>query len=211
MDKPPYRKCKRGTGSHRRPTIADDLFHWTDIVLNKKTPSLNNNKICPYAYQAWDRSKVVVIDATGNLFNVAKYMKKHFFHYQSVRGSEPNYEIIIIVDFAFNEYSEETMFEKTQKLLDQENNGVWLIPFHPDAEENTPILDYDDNDYEPLIEQDYAMLFVQSTSHLNQASKFLERKGYYQNWNPEDFNEILTRRSYENGYGKRKRAWQKKR
>ena len=211
MSKPPYIKCKRGVAKAKKPTIADDLFHWTETVLNKQTLSLHNNKICPYAYQAWDRNKVVVIDATGNLFEVAKYIKKYYFHYQSIRGSEPNYEIVIIVDFDYHAYSQEMMFLRTQALLDSENNGVWLIPFHPDAEENTPISDYDDDDYEPLIKQDYAMLFIQSTSHLNQASKFLERKGYYKNWNPQDFNEILTSRSYENGYGKRKRAWQKKR
>jgi len=215
MNQPPYRKCKRGVGKTRKPTIADDLFHWTEAVLNKQTFSLQNNKICPYAYQAWDRDKVVVIDATGNLFEVAKHIKKHFFHFQNTsanrKTSEVNYEIIIIVDFDFHLYSQEMMFKKTQTLLDKENNGVWLIPFHPDAEENTPIIDYDDDDYEPLIEQDYAMLFVQSTLHLNQASKFLERKGYYKNWHSKDFNEILERRSYQDGYGKRKRSWQKKR
>lgn len=210
MNYPPYQRSKRGIPKDKPPTIADDLFHWTEFVLNKTTPSLHNNKICPYAVSAWDRQKVVVIDATDNLFDTASHLKKNFYNYQGLRGFQLNYEIIILVDFNYQKYTQNYMFSRIQTMLDKNNNNVWLIPFHPDAEENSPISDYDDEDYEPLIQQDYAMLFIQSTTHLNQASEFLERKGYYKNWNQEDFNEIQKRRSYGDGYGQRKRSWRQK-
>ena len=71
-------------------------------------------------------------------------------------------------------------------------NDIWLIPFHPNADKDaSPIKGFDDTNYEPLLDYDFTMVFIQRLSQLNEASYFLEKKGYYKEWDKEDLTELL--------------------
>lgn len=159
--------------------------------------SLNGNHLCPYARKAFYDSKVLVIDSTAKMFDHMVLAKQSFWSIHVLQGKD----IIILCDRACSLYSDTEMFAFSDQLLSTENNGVWLIPFHPDAEELSPASDYTVDDYEPLLGDDYSMCFVQPTSHLNKASDVLERRGYYQNWGEDDLNDLKQRRMYGNGNG----------
>lgn len=195
------RPSQKGEGSkiqEKEVTIYDDLKHWAQTQLSKRLPSLMNLPPCPFAAQAFVENKVTVIDSTGWMFTNMTLAKEAFWEFYLQEKSE----MLILVDTLYEAYTPEQMYACSDALLNDDNNGVWLIPFHPDSEgELSPISDYDDDDYVPLLGIDYAMCFVQPTSHLNKASRLLERRGYYENWEEDQLEDLRIRRRYGDGDG----------
>ena len=178
-------------------TLEDDLRHWALTMLDQRYDSLNGNKLCPFATTAFSHDKVLVLDVTGEMFPSMEVAKNAFWAFHLLQHKD----IIILCDRDFDRYSDEAMFEFSDELISQDNNGVWLIPFHPLARGLSPASDYSVDEYEPLLEVDYAMCFVQPTSHLNKASQKLEADGYYENWDDLDLDDLHQRRSYGHGNG----------
>lgn len=174
-----------------------DLQHWTKTKLAKPYDSLNGNHLCPYAQKAWREDKVLVLDVTGSMLPSIEVAKNAFWSIHVLQKKD----IIILCDSGFGDYSDSEMFSFTDCLLNSDNNGVWLIPFHPLADGLSPASDYTVEDYEPLLREDYSMCFVQPTSHLNRASELLDARGYYENWDSSDLDDLKQRRSYGYGHG----------
>ena len=191
-----YSEESAGSQSQKeKVTLEQDLRHWTATKLAQPYVSLNGNQLCPYASAAFRDARVLVIDVTDKMFSSMEVAKNAFWSIHVLQQKD----IIILCDKRFSLYSSEQMFAYSDHLLGLDNNGVWLIPFHPDADGLSPASDYTVDDYEPLLHEDYAMCFVQPTSHLNKASDALEARGYYENWDDLDLKELNQRRSY--GYG----------
>ena len=73
--------------------------------------------------------------------------------------------------------------------------------FHPDFDAEEANLAFLNREYDQEEQNEYAMVFVQKLSEVNQASKDLEKKGYYKNFPIEIYNSlILDRRRLQNGY-----------
>ena len=74
---------------------------------------------------------------------------------------------------------------------------IWTSYEYPDSQQYFEgYLEYDQEE-----QNEYAMVFVQKLSEVNQASKDLEKKGYYKNFPIEIYNSlILDRRRLQNGY-----------
>ena len=70
--------------------------------------------------------------------------------------------------------------------------NLWVMGFHQDHEEKDVVAQ---EHFVPHFEESYNMLFMQRLDELNKASETLEKIGYYNNWNQEDFQNILNRRS----------------
>tara|TARA_B100001059_G_scaffold219015_1_gene239722 strand:+ start:352 stop:954 length:603 start_codon:yes stop_codon:yes gene_type:complete len=189
------KKGKEIESEEEKITLEMDLRHWTETKLAKPYQSLNGNQLCPYARKAWRDDKVLVLDVSGQMLPSIEIAKNAFWSIHLLQQKD----ILILCDTEFDLYSDEQMFSYTDHLLNGENNGVWLIPFHPMADGLSPASDYSVDDYEPLLKKDYAMCFVQPTSHLNKASDVLEARGYYENWDELDLSDLKQRRSY--GYG----------
>jgi hypothetical protein len=49
-------------------------------------------------------------------------------------------------------------------------------------------------DWDPLVDEEYAMVFIQSLSDVNDASESLEASGYYENCTPEFRKYVFDRR-----------------
>ena len=64
--------------------------------------------------------------------------------------------------------------------------------FHQDHEAKEVV---EQEHFEPHFEESYNMVFMQRLDELNKASERLQKIGYYNNWNVEDFQNILNRRS----------------
>ena len=71
-------------------------------------------------------------------------------------------------------------------------NNLYVMGFHQDHAEKEVVVQ---EHFEPHFEESYNMLFMQRLDELNKASERLEKIGYYNNWNQEDFQNILNRRS----------------
>ena len=70
---------------------------------------------------------------------------------------------------------------------------MWVMGFHPHDEANDFI---DDQSFMQMVEDEYAMIFVQRLSKLQEAADKLKEKGYYDRYVEEyDVEEIFNRRA----------------
>ena len=101
--------------------------------------------------------------------------------YSAVSQFEDEFELHIIVDLAFEEDPEEF-----QDYLCQFNEAIsdgifidkdiWVMGFHPHDGPNDLI---DDKTFTPLVDTEYAMIFVQRLTKVQTAADKLKAKGYY--------------------------------
>lgn len=156
--------------------VYHELIDWSATVLEKPSPHFNNLPPCPYARQAWIDSRVAVL---------YKYETNKQTLYNTVSQFDDNFEIAIIIDFKFDK--DPDLFHT---YLDEMNDAiadgmfidrdVWVMGFHPHDEESDFVADVD---FQPQIDAEYAMIFVQRLSKLQEAADKLDKKGYYDTYN----------------------------
>ena len=56
------------------------------------------------------------------------------------------------------------------------DEDIWVMGFHPADETNETI---DDGSFEPIVQQEYAMIFVQRLKKLQESANKLQKLGYY--------------------------------
>lgn len=163
--------------------------------------------VCPYAMKAFNDNKIEVFECDGKIF-------KNIVELTNVFLKQTDKEIFILCDKEHKNYEADDLFTFCDMLNSPSGNvesDVWLIPFHPNAEKDlSPVKGFDDTSYEPLLDYDFTMVFIQKLSQLNEASYFLEKKGYYNEWDKEDLTELYQRRRLQNGNGQEKRQKRQK-
>ena len=97
------------------------------------------------------------------------------------------HDLAILVDFTFDEDP-----DKFYVFLDEVNTAIskgfyinrdmWVVGFHPydEASEFS-----EEADFEPLTEINYAMIFVQRLSKLQESAHKIKKNGYYDNYDEE--------------------------
>ena len=169
-------------------SIMDEITQWSDKVLSVPNPHFNGLPACPYAKQAWLDSKVAVI---------FKYEKNYQSLYNTLAQFDDNFDIAILVDLS--QHMEADVFhEYLDDLNTVISNGMfidrdlWVMGFHPDDDESEFV---EDVSFEPLVDVEYAMIFVQRLSNLQEAADKLDKKGYYDTYGDEyDAKNIYARR-----------------
>ena len=168
--------------------IVEEISQWTTEVLSKPSVNFNDLPPCPYAKQALADGKVAII------FN---YDKNYQTLYSTVSQFDDNFDLAIIVDLS--QYKEAEAFHE---YLDEMNTAisrgwfidkdVWVMGFHPDDDE----ADFaEEAEVEPLTDVEYALIFVQRLSKLQQAADKLDKKGYYDMYEAEcNVKQIYARR-----------------
>lgn len=156
--------------------VHRELIDWSSEVLSKASPHFNNLPPCPYAQQAWTEDRVAVM---------FKYESNKQCLYSTVSRFDDNFDVAIIIDFKFDE-DPEVFHAYLDEMNDVISDGmfidkdVWVMGFHPHDEESEFI---EDIDFEPHIDAEYAMIFVQRLSKLQEAADKLDKKGYYDTYN----------------------------
>lgn len=104
------------------------------------------------------------------------------------------YDLVIVASYRFpdmdffNTYIE-TLNNKYAK------DDLHIMGFHPDYGAEDADLDFlYENDWESSIEDEYAMLFIQSLSKVDDASLQLEKMGYYSVYPEEEYNALVLDR-----------------
>lgn len=141
------------------------IKEWIFNVLSKVSSDFNNLPPCPYAKQAYLQNKILVLELFNNE-NLEKLLN--------------NYEVVI---YALNP-SEISADDLYNKALSLSNNSIVALDDHPSCEEkvgNTI-----------LNNGKYALILVQQRHKLEQARQFLKSKGYYDNWDKDYLNEVLS-------------------
>lgn len=170
--------------------IGQEIRDWSDSVLERASPEYGGMAPCPFARRAWNRDHVMV-HVTQDLEAVAEI--KALF--------PPTSDIMHVV--AWTGFEDMTVEEFDAWINNQNENhfGVWVIGFHPEAEEDEAI-----SEYEGLGADDYAILLVQSYEHLVAASDRLLRSPYYQRYSPDDMKQIQYRKEKFNAWNEKVNA-----
>lgn len=158
--------------------IWNEIRLWSDEVLEVPCAGFANLPPCPFARMAWLKNNVVVhvTYELGDVVDVKSVMdaKDERLHL-----------------FAWVNHWEMTADQFNYWIEEQNQNhfGVWLMGFHPNATENplTP-------EFEGLIEDDYAIILVQSLKELVEASESLRKTRYYEKFPAEDMQYINRRK-----------------
>ena len=174
--------------------IKDDIRSWSQEVLEVANPALNGLPACPYAQEAWKQNKVTVVETDhigietilqANMFNTNKY------------------ELVVVASYKFPTPYQFTEF--IGFLNDTYScNDLHIMGFHPEYGAEEAELDFlYDHDWTSSIEEDYAMMFIQSLSQVDDASLKLEKLGYYNVYPKEEYEALVLERRQ-----RRNRKWQ---
>lgn len=169
--------------------ICQEILAWSVHTLQKPNPYYNGLPPCPYAQKAWEDDKVLIL---------FKYDTNMQVLYSTISQWEDAFDLVIIVDMAFKEDPDE--FHEYLELMNDAISGgvfidrdIWLMGFHPHDEANDFI---DDQSFMHLVEDEYAMIFVQRLSKVQESADKLVKKGYYDRYLEEyDAEDIFQRRN----------------
>ncbi len=169
--------------------ICEEIIAWSEHTLQKPNPYYNNLPACPYAQKAWQENKVAIL---------FKYEDSYQCLYSTVSQWEDVFDLCVIVDMNF-EKSAEVFHNYLDSLNDAISAGifidkdVWVMGFHPYDEANDFI---DDQSFMQMVDDEYALIFVQRLSGLQESADKLAEKGYYDNYLAEyDAEAIFNKRA----------------
>jgi hypothetical protein len=170
--------------------IGQEIRDWSHNVLEVPSQEHGGLPPCPFARRAWLHDNVMV-HVTQDLGAVSEIKALY----------PPTSQTMHIV--AWTEYEAMSVKEFDDWIEDQNKNhfGVWIMGFHPDAEEDETI-----SEYEGLGADDYAILLVQSYEHLVTASDRLLRSLYYRRYSLDDMNHIHDRKEKFNAWNEKVNA-----
>jgi len=152
--------------------IAQEIRDWSAFALEQPSEDFANLPPCPYAKRAWADNKVTIsFKYDGDMQDL----------YSAVSRFDDDYDLHIIVDLAFEEDPEQFqdyLYQMNEAISDGIfiDKDLWLMGFHPHDAPNELI---DDQTFTPLVDVEYAMIFVQRLTKLQLAADKLKAKGYY--------------------------------
>ena len=171
--------------------IAEEIRQWSQEFLEVPCDKLNGLPPCPYAKKAWVENQVKFSINTGLnwLFEEIKEYSIHDFY---------------IVIWADEEYPEmeylDGFCDGINEALSASGVDLHLMLFHPDYSPSEAGLHFlEEVECLEDSELNYAMVFVQRLSILDDAALSLEKSGYYKHF-PKDTYEslVLYRRGLRN-------------
>lgn len=155
-------------------TVTKDIINWITTVVEVPRDELNGRSVCPFAQQSRLNSTFDIRIGTSVQQDLERILDR------GLEGKE-----VIVLAYSPDQY--------TPVAFDQEvtvANDAFLGPHdlialtdHPeDLEEIQGIV---------VNQGQYALIFVQQLSKLNQASHVLARQGFYQGWSPEYLRDLF--------------------
>ena len=160
--------------------VKEELEQWIVEELSVPDPDLNNIWPCPYAIKAWFENQVKVIETEDNFWDVVN---------EEVDSFNDDHQVVIVAQQEpFCEYEDlEVSCMALNKWFAQKGMNIWLLSF----------------------QHDITMVFIQRLSKLDDASAKLLKKGYYDNYDDDDFDNLIAERSARRLYDARNDAWKK--
>lgn len=166
--------------------IAQEIRDWSEQILEVPSDAFAGLPPCPFARKAWFAERVMIhvcadLDAVVEI--KALYPPTdHMTHVVAVTG--------------WDEYSVE---EFDAWVNDQNANhfGVWIMGFHPEADEDENVPEFEGNGAD-----DYAVLIVQSLTHIADASDQIRNTGYYDGYSVSDMQMINEREEQAHAWKK---------
>ena len=171
--------------------IEKDLRSWSTQVLEVPSPKLKGLSPCPYAKNAWEKDKVLVVETDDVYADSLTYCADF-----TVTGKE-----LIVV--ASHNIPKLHRFHKYVQNLNILFENLHCMEFHPEYGAEDAELDFlSEIDWESSVDRPYCMVFIQDLKLVVQASDKLERLGYYEVYPEEEYTELVVnrKRRLTNGY-----------
>ena len=170
-----------------RNNIVQEIKEWSKHTLEVSNPDFNDLPPCPYAKAAWQENKVDI---------VFKFEENDFKRlYMALHNWSDKKDLVVIADTAFIKDQDE-FHEFVDSVNEAIANNVfrdrdmWVMGFHTEDEANEL---FDEGEFEPQADTEYALLFVQRLSKLEKAAEKLRPLGYYDKY----FQEYDVKHMYE--------------
>lgn len=168
--------------------IVEEIRAWSAHALEKNSPAFGGLPPCPYAKKAWADNRVAIVFKYGGnqcLFNILTEFHDAF-------------DLVIVVDRHVRQ-SAEAFHDFNDGLNDAISRGIfgdrdlWVMGFHPEDDGNDLV---DDGTFQPLVDEPYAMTFVQRLTKVQEAADKLRQMGYYDAYLSEyDASELFEKRA----------------
>jgi|TARA_R110000803_G_scaffold32838_1_gene72102 hypothetical protein len=158
-------------------SIKKEIRDWSKEVLETETP------VCPFAKKTWQEEKVDVVLSDcvywTDLIDISQNFPK-------------DKDVVIYCDL--NMDVDVFNFDSRISILNSFLNphNLWVMGFHQEHDAKEIV---EQEHFVPHFKESYNMLFMQKLDELNKASERLQKIGYYNNWDEEEFLKILERRS----------------
>jgi hypothetical protein len=157
-------------------SIAEEIRQWSREFLEVPSSMLNGLPPCPYAKKAWLENKVTFSVNTG-LDGLIQQIKQYDTH---------DFDIVIWAD---------GFCDGINEALSVTGTDLHLMLFHPDYSPSEAGLHFlEEVECLEDSELDYAMVFVQRLSILDDAALSLEKSGYYTNFPEDTYNSLVVER-----------------
>lgn len=164
--------------------VVEEIRRWSHDVLQVPSDHFGGLAPCPYAQAAWANNKVKV--DFGGVDTVLQHTKEW----------DDRVDLVIVV------LHKDVKFDTIEPWCEYQNDMLAkddfaLMPFVPGSGVGTGQPEEEATDWDPIVEEDYAMVFVQRLSDVNEASESLEHSGYYKNCTAEFMEYVKDRRERE--------------
>jgi hypothetical protein len=167
--------------------IMEEIRAWSAHALERNSPYFNGLPPCPYAKAAWRENQVTILFGQPGDQTLTTVL--------STFDRFP--ELVIIVDRAVS-YDSDAFHTYLDDLNEAISSGIfgdpdiWVMGFHPGDAANEFV---DDGSFEPAVAEEYAMVFVQRLSQVQEAADKLKKLGYYSSYLAEyDAAELFNQR-----------------
>jgi len=154
--------------------VMEEIKAWSKQALEAPHPFFNNLPACPYAQTAWANDKV------GFCFS---YTAKRQGLYSALSQFDDRWDVICYVEFqyepdaeSFHDYIASINHAISMGFFIQKD--LWVMGFHPDDAQEEAF----DVPFEPVVDDLYAITFIQRLSKLEKSAEMLREKGYYENY-----------------------------
>tara|TARA_R100001129_G_scaffold71246_1_gene48492 strand:+ start:693 stop:1271 length:579 start_codon:yes stop_codon:yes gene_type:complete len=181
--------------------ICDEIREWSKFALEKPNKNYNNLPSCPYAKNAWKTKKVAFAWKNKNNYEIVHTLINQF---------HDSKDLIIVIDMCFENnikfHNTLLSFNELIKNGKYKQKDIWLMGFHPDDDVNELI---DDGSFSGIVKEEYALIFVQRLSKLQESANKLKKLGYYDKYyNEYNVEDIYEQRQNYYDQLKRRIKWQ---
>lgn len=168
--------------------ICTEIRAWSRHAIENASPFFNNLPPCPYARKSWEEDKVLIL---------FKHESGYQTLYKVLSEFEDRYDVVLLVETVFRE-DPDAYHQYLDDLNDAISEGffidrdMWVMGFHPSDDPDEQL---DSGTFHPLVEEEYAITFIQRLSKLQEAADKLKEKGYYDGYEAEtNASDIYARR-----------------
>ena len=175
--------------------IAQDIRNWSLHVLEVPNANLNGLPACPYAKRAWIDNKVKVIETEDVYIEALSHVGLVL---------DKTYDLLVCASYQLPDAEDMNRWVNKMNSAMASNNAYFMC-FHPDYGAEEADLDFlYDTDWESEVNDEYCMIFIQRLTDVDDKSRQLEKLGYYQAFNEEDYESLVVQRRqlrerYHNG------------